>query len=123
DLYRRYQTYVRHLSGNRIYKIACGANGADYRWTEVLMREAGRFMNGLSLHYYTRMHRRGSSGSATRFGEDEWFEVLRRALEMETLIVRHGAIMDQYDPERRVGMIVDEWGAWYDVEPGTNPGF
>ena len=122
DVYRRYQSYVRSLSGNRIYKIACGANAADYRWTEVLMREAARFMNGLSLHYYTMLPR-GMSRSATHFGALEWFETLRRALEMEKLIVRHGAIMDQYDPERRIGMIVDEWGTWYDVEPGTNPGF
>jgi len=123
DLYRRYQTYVRSLSGNKIYKIACGANGSDYRWTEVLMREAGRFMHGLSLHYYTRMDGRGSLGSATDFEADEWFEVMRRSLVMETLIKRHGAIMDQYDPARRIGMIVDEWGTWYEVEPGTNPGF
>ena len=31
--------------------------------------------------------------------------------------------MDQYDPEKKVGMMVDEWGCWFDVEPGTNPGF
>ena len=28
---------------------------------------------------------------------------------METLIERHGAIMDEYDPDKKVGMIVDEW--------------
>ena len=31
--------------------------------------------------------------------------------------------MDKYDPQKRVGLVVDEWGTWYDVEPGTNPGF
>lgn len=122
DEYRRYATYVRNFGGNRVYKIACGPNRADYRWTEVLMREAARFMHGLSLHYYTHPAR-GLSRSATQFGADEWFDVLRAVLYMEELIVRHSAIMDQYDPERRVGLIVDEWGTWYDVEPGTNPGF
>jgi alpha-N-arabinofuranosidase len=42
---------------------------------------------------------------------------------MEELITRHSGIMDQYDPQKRVGLMVDEWGAWYNVEPGTNPGF
>ncbi len=123
DLYRRYQTYVRHYSGNRVYKIACGANTADYRWTEVLMREAGRWMDGLSLHYYTLPGTWEKKGSATQFDESEWFSTLRNALHMEELIRRHSAIMDRYDPQRRVGLIVDEWGTWYDVEPGTNPGF
>ncbi|MGN0578487.1 MAG: alpha-L-arabinofuranosidase C-terminal domain-containing protein, partial [Ruminiclostridium sp.] len=27
------------------------------------------------------------------------------------------------DKEHKVGLIVDEWGCWYDVEEGTNPGF
>jgi alpha-N-arabinofuranosidase len=125
DLYRRYQTYVRNLGGNRVAKIACGPNGADYHWTEVLLREAGRYMDGLALHYYT-----GPGGvpgaesrSATRFGEAEWFATLRNALRMEELVRRHAAIMDRYDPERRVALVVDEWGTWYEVEPGTNPAF
>lgn len=121
--YRRYQTYVRHLSGNRVYKVACGASSFDYRWTEVLMREAARFMDGLSLHYYTRLGHAPNRGSATEFDESEWFGILHKALEIETLIVRHATIMDRYDPEKRVGMIVDEWGTWYEVEPGTPPGF
>ncbi len=123
DMYRRYQTYVRNYSGNRVYKIACGPNSGDYHWTEVLMREAGRFMNGLSLHYYTVPGTWAKKGSATQFGEDEWFVTLKKAYFMEELIIRHSAIMDRYDPERRVGLIVDEWGTWYDVEPGSNPGF
>jgi len=31
--------------------------------------------------------------------------------------------MDKYDPEKKVALVVDEWGTWFDVEPGTNPGF
>lgn len=123
DLYRRYATYVRNFSGNRIYKIACGSNGGDLRWTEVLMREVGRMMNGLSVHYYTVPGTWSKKGSATEFVEREWFVTLKKALAMDDIITRHSRIMDHYDPERRVGLIVDEWGTWYDVEPGTNPAF
>lgn len=121
DLYRRFATYVRGYSGNQVFKIACGANGFDYNWTEALMREAGRYMNGLSLHFYCGTGRR--SRSATEFGEDDWFFLLRNALRMEELVRKHSEIMDRYDREKRVGLMVDEWGAWHAVEPGTNPGF
>ena len=123
DEYRRYQTYVRSFGDNRIYKIACGPSGGDYRWTEVLMQNTRRgdrhLMDGLALHYYTSMR----DQSATQFDEGGWFGMLKKALGMDELIVRHSAIMDQYDPDKRVGLIVDEWGTWYRVEPGTNPGF
>ena len=120
DEYRRYQTYVRDF-GEHVYKIACGPNGADYHWTEVLMREAAPYMDGLSLHYYCGTGR--ASRSATYFAEEDWFALLKQALVMDELLTRHTAIMDQHDPRRRVGLIVDEWGTWHDVEPGTNPGF
>lgn len=123
DLYRQYQTYLRNLSGNKLFKIACGANRDDYRWTEVLMQVAGRYMHGLSLHCYTAPGPWHSKGSATEFGEAEWFEVLHKTLFMDELIANHSRIMDTYDPEKRVALIVDEWGTWYQVEPGTNPGF
>jgi alpha-N-arabinofuranosidase len=124
DQFRRYNTFVKNYSGNRVYRIACGANSDDLNWTEVLMREAGRQMNGLSLHYYTIATGNWSrKGSATEFTENDWHATLRRTLTMDELITKHGEIMDRYDPRKRVGMIVDEWGTWYDVEPGTNPGF
>lgn len=85
------------------------------------MREAGRHMDGLSLHYYCGTGRR--SRSATNYEEADWFHLLRSALRMEELVRRHAAIMDQYDPPKRVGLMVDEWGTWHEVEPGTNPGF
>ena len=121
--YRRYQTYVRSYGENKVYKIACGASDFNYDWTETLMREAGRHMHGLSLHYYTVPHTWAHKGSATNFTEDEWFLTLKKAARMEEIVTNHSAIMDRYDPERRVGLIVDEWGTWYDVEPGTTPGF
>ena len=121
DQYRRYATYVRHYGKNQPFKIACGANGFDYTWTEVLMREAGRQMNGLSLHYYCGTGRK--SRSATNFQEEDWFSLLKSSMRMEELIRRHSEIMDRYDREKRVALIVDEWGTWHEVEPGTNPGF
>ncbi len=123
DQYRRYATYCRDFSQSRLYKIACGASDTNYNWTEVLMREAGRFFDGLSLHYYTVPGTWAAKGSATQFDEGEWFTTLRKALLMDDLITQHSSIMDRYDPEKRVGLVVDEWGTWYDVEPGTPPGF
>lgn len=123
DLYRRYQTYVRNYGDNRIYRIAGGANVDDYRWTEVLMREAGHLMDGLSLHNYTVPGSWEEKRQALGFDEAEWFETMKKSLYMDELITRHSAIMDQYDPGKRVGLIVDEWGTWFLTEPGTNPGF
>lgn len=130
--YRRYQTYVRNYNSEHpIYKIACGANVDDYHWTEGVLKTAfdhtqeqfHGFMDGLSLHYYTMPEGWDIKGSATDFDEKTWYKTLSKTLYMETLIKNHGAIMDQYDPDKKVGMIVDEWGTWYTVEPGTNPGF
>lgn len=124
DLYRQYQTYVRSYDDNKIHRIACGANSGDYYWTEVLMREAGRFMDSLTLHYYTVPGPSWENkGPATGFAEAEWFTTLQKALHMDELLTKHITIMDKYDPDQRIGLIVDEWGTWYDVEPGTNPGF
>ena len=124
DNYRRYNTFVKNYPGNRIQRFACGPNAADYNWTEVLMSLAGRQMNGLSLHYYTISSGRwNNKGPATGFTEEQWHGTLQHTLRMNEMITRHAAIMDKHDPQKRVGLIVDEWGDWYDVEPGTNPGF
>ena len=130
--YRRYQTYVRNYNPDKpIQKICGGPNVDDYEWTEEVMKTCFRhcqpqfhgLMDGLSLHYYVHPEGWDIKGSATDFDDKVWYKSLNKALYMEELIVRHGHIMDQYDPEKKVGMIVDEWGAWYTVEPGTNPGF
>ena len=122
DQYRRYATFCRNYGENRLFKIAGGANSEDLEWTETLMKKIPhRMMNGLSLHYYTTNW--GEKGSATDFGEDLYFDILRRCLHIEEVIDRHMTIMDRYDPEKRVALVFDEWGTWYDVEPGTNPGF
>ena len=124
DVYRRYQTYCRTYGEHRPYRIACGSNGGDLNWTEVLMREAGRYMDGLSVHYYTVCGDTWEhKGSATEFTEEEYYKTLKKAAHMDALVSAHDAIMTRFDPEKRVGMVVDEWGTWFDVEPGTNPGF
>ena len=80
-------------------------------------------MNGLSLHYYTLKNGWNDKGSATEFGESDWMATLVQASRMEELVAKHSAIMDRFDPARKVGLLVDEWGTWYDPSPGTNPGF
>jgi alpha-N-arabinofuranosidase len=121
DQFRRYGTYVRNFGGNNIFKIACGPNGSDYHWTDVMMRDAGSQLNGLALHYYCGSGK--NSRSATQFNELDWFFQLKNALHIEELVVKHSEIMDRYDAKKRVALIVDEWGAWHAVEPNTNPGF
>ncbi len=123
DLYRRFQTFVRQYGQDKILKIAGGPNIDDYNWTDVLMRNAHWLMDGLSLHYYTYEYRWEDKRSSTEFDEEGWYRALRNAFRMDELVRRHGEIMDKYDPEKRVSLVVDEWGSWYLPEPGTNPGF
>ncbi|MEA3460884.1 MAG: alpha-L-arabinofuranosidase C-terminal domain-containing protein, partial [Bacteroidota bacterium] len=122
DQYRRFATYCRNYGDNRLFKIAGGANSEDLGWTETLMKKIPHWqMDGISLHYYTTNW--NNKGPATGFGEDHYFEVLKKCLHIERTIEQHMEIMDKYDPEKRVALAFDEWGTWYDVEPGTNPGF
>ena len=141
DLYRQYSLYVRNYGESKIQLIAAGPRGDNYHWTEVMMREAGYFMDGIGLHYYTRVRDHSIvienpdgnkiylakpnpvRGSAVDFNEEEWFKIMKAAYFTEELVEKHSAIMDKYDPEKRVSLIIDEWGTWFDVEPGTNPGF
>lgn len=121
NVYRRYQTYCREFNGNKLYKIASGANAGDLHWTEVLMRDAMQHFHGLSLHYYS-VSNWANKGSATKFDGNDYYTTLGICLEMDNLVKNHSAIMDRFDPEGRVGLMVDEWGTWWEVEPGTNPG-
>jgi alpha-N-arabinofuranosidase len=123
DLYRKYATFMTGWSGDGIFRIASGANSGDYNWTEVLMKNIPlNMVAGLALHHYSVINW-SKKGSATAFSEEEYFTTMKRALHMEELVKRHSAIMDKYDPQKKVALVVDEWGGWYDVEPGTNPGF
>lgn len=151
--YRQYSAYAKNYPGVQLRKIACGPNGADYKWTDVVMQSVGGAggrggMWGLDFHYYTRPPRGNSGqggqgqrpqgqqgaqaqqgapvqspGSATSFTEATYFATMRNALRMEELVTRHDSVMTKYDPQKRVALVVGEWGIWTDPEPGTNPRF
>lgn len=122
DLFRRYSTYCRNYDNHRLYKIASGASDYDWNWTRVLMENVGNRMAGLSLHYYTVKDWSDHKGSALGFTDQEYYWTISKALQIEDVIKRHCAIMDKKDPQKRVGLLVDEWGTWWDEEPGTIKG-
>jgi alpha-N-arabinofuranosidase len=122
--YRRYATYCRNYGDNRLYKIAGGPNSGDTHWMTVMMKNIPHgLMRGVSVHNYTVTNHWGDKGNATGFTEDDYFSLLYNGFNMDSLITKHSKIMDTYDPRKRIAMVFDEWGAWYNVEPGTNPGF
>jgi len=122
DQYRRYATYCRNYGGNRLRKIAGGSHDGNLHWTEVMMKEIPlHMMWGLSLHHY--MTDWGNKGSATDFSMEEYWKTMTMAVNFGDLLDGHIRVMDRYDPDGRVALVVDEWGTWWNVEPGTNPGF
>ncbi len=121
DLYRQYACFCRHFTPDaKLYKVACGLTD---EWNDILMRDCGTHMDGLSIHYYTVLGDWKNKGSSTQFTSEDWKLTMQKAANIEAFIKGTSAIMDRYDPAKRVGIVMDEWGTWYDVEPGTNPGF
>lgn len=122
--YRKYATFMADWTNQGgLYRIASGASSEDYNWTEVLMKNIPlNMVSGLALHHYSVIDW-DAKGPATGFSEEQYFTTMQRALFMDEIITKHTEIMDKYDPEKKVSLVVDEWGGWYDVEPGTNPGF
>ncbi|GAB2601484.1 alpha-N-arabinofuranosidase [Pseudactinotalea suaedae] len=129
---RRYATYCRNHGDNELYRIAAGASNDDYHWTEQLMKalnclgcthDPKNIFQAITFHYYTVPGEWKHKGSATDFDADEYYTTLVKAQRVDELIAGHSAVMDCYDPHKKVGLILDEWGTWFDVEPGTNPGF
>jgi alpha-N-arabinofuranosidase len=123
DVTRRYSTFVKVPAGVKIMKSASGPSDENYEWMEVMMRDAGRFFDAIGLHYYTITDTWAKKGSATEFDESSYAKTIQSTLRMDGIISRHAAIMDKYDPAKRVWLAIDEWGTWFDTEPGTNPGF
>ncbi|MEP7186082.1 MAG: alpha-L-arabinofuranosidase C-terminal domain-containing protein [Rhodanobacter sp.] len=123
DVYRRYRAFVQVGGDQHMQMIAPGANGSDYHWTDVMMKKAVKYMDGISLHYYTIPRNGDDMMSATDFDQATWIDTLSKALFMDTLIEKHSAIMDKYDPTKRVALDVDEWGTWFKATPGSNPAF
>lgn len=124
DVYRRFATYMSGWTNDgQVQRIASGASSNDYEWTEVLMKNIPKnLIDGIALHHYSVIDW-GNKGSASEFTEAQYFITLQRAWEMEELITKHVEIMDKYDPKGEIDLVVDEWGGWYDVEEGSNPGF
>ena len=125
DLARQYSTYLRaYDKEHKLFKIASGANVDDYEWTRKVAEIAGRQIDAVSLHYYTVPGDEWEhKGAATEFSREEYFATLRKALRMKELVAEHGRILRKASPKKKLGLVVDEWGTWFDVEPGTNPGF
>ena len=125
NIYRQYATFMNASFENneRLFRIASGASDNDYNWTETLMREIPHNMlEGIAMHHYSVIDWK-QKGPSTTFTEELYFKTMKEALLMDELVKRHSTIMDKYDPAKKVALVVDEWGGWYDVEPGTNPGF
>lgn len=118
--YRRYQTFCQDWDGRGLTRIACGPCGADEHWTDALMRLAGGQMDGLSMRYFASLGEGERRGAAARVTRLNYYRALFRAQAIDGLLSAHARIMDRYDPERRVGLIVDEWGALPEPEPFTD---
>lgn len=132
SLARRYATFCKEHDGNRLVRIAAGASDADLRWTHTLMASATSSntpdpqpspFQAISFHYYTHAGTGIQKESATEFSRDEYLRTAAHAQRIEQVVSAHEAVMDSYDPERVIGLVCDEWGTWWNVEPGTNPGF
>jgi alpha-N-arabinofuranosidase len=101
--YRKFATF---MEGRDLYKVASGANVDDYHWTETLMKGIPlNMMNGIALHHYS-FPSWEKKGPAVGFTEKQYFETMKTALRMEELITKHAAIMDKYDPTKKIGLIV-----------------
>src|SRR5690606_11508192 len=124
NVYSQYATFMTSWTNDaKLFRIASGASDADYGWTETLMKNIPHHMlSGVALHHYSVINW-NQKGPATGFNEAQYFKIMDEAWKMEELVVRHSTIMDKFDPQKKVALIVDEWGGWYEVEPGTNPGF
>jgi alpha-N-arabinofuranosidase len=130
-----YSRFVRNFNPaqqdkQRMLKIAVGPGGGEPRfteWTEAVMKAYQNHqwswdIDGLSLHSYTVV-RWPPAFASVGFGEKEYSQILKSTLEMEGLVSKYSAMMDKYDPQKKVALVVDEWGAWYAPLPGSNPGF
>jgi alpha-L-arabinofuranosidase len=125
DLFRQDATFLKSPEGARPSIIASGGNDTDTSWTQTLISKIQlRGLGAISFHYYTIPGEHWQSkGPATGFGEDQWISTLAHTLRMDEFIASNSQIMDKFDPAKKVAFAVDEWGTWYDPEPGREPGF
>ncbi len=120
NLYKQYATLTStYANSEGLFRIAVGPGSEDYKWTETLMRDIpAKLIEGVSIHHYSVIDWT-KKGSATNYSEDEYFKTMEQAYRMETMVSRNSEVMDKYDPQKKVALIVDEWGGWYDSEPGA----
>lgn len=124
DLYRRFATFLKSPEGNRPKKVASGGYNENTNWTETLISSIEGNMNGISHHYYTLPTGEWTvKGQSTGFPEQEWISTLFNTMKIDEYLSLNKALLEQYDPEGKVGLYLDEWGTWYDPEPGREPGF
>ena len=119
NLYKRYATAMTSYGNTeKLYRIAVGPGSTDYNWTETVMKNVpARRIEGLSIHHYSVIDW-SKKGSSYEFTEEQYFKTMNRALLMDEFITKNSEIMDKYDPDKRVALVVDEWGGWYDTETG-----
>lgn len=124
NLYKNVETFLRAPQHLRPAMIASGGNDHDTKWTDVLSKNLKGQTTGISFHYYTiPTGKWEGKGAATGFAEGEWISTLANTLKIDKMITDNVAVLDKNDPEKKIGLLVDEWGTWYDVEKGTNAGF
>ena len=118
NIYRQYATFMNDWSkDSKLYKIASGASDGDYIWTETLMKNIPHNMlDGVAVHHYSVLSWKESKGPSIGFTEAQYFRTMEEAWKMEEFIKGHKTIMDKYDPAKKIAMIVDEWGGWYDTD-------
>jgi alpha-N-arabinofuranosidase len=124
DLYRRYATFLKAPEGNRPKKVASGGFNEQTNWTQVLASTVKSNMDGISHHYYTLPSGEWEmKGKSTGFPEQDWISTLFNTMKIDGFLTMNEAVLDEHDPEGNVGLYLDEWGTWYDPEPGREPGF
>jgi alpha-L-arabinofuranosidase len=128
SLYNQYATFIKAPENNRPKMIASGGNDTDTKWTDFISANVKQNwslrLDGISFHYYTLPTGEWKvKGAATGFPEAEWISTLQQTLRMDGFITENTKVLDKNDPEKKIGFYVDEWGTWYDVEKGENPGF
>lgn len=122
--FNKYATFMTSYNNTEgLFRIAVGPGTEDLKWTEALMSDIPRKMiDGISIHHYSVINWNKKS-SATQFTEEEYFKTMEQAWRMEKMVAGNSEVMDKYDPQKKVALVVDEWGGWYEVEPGTNGAF